>query len=73
MTVSNIDVCAVTTGDWVSAVASTTAIVVLPRSLFLRRKVPVRIAHTVTGAHIPTVAARRRPNGDMVLDSLNLG
>jgi len=75
LTVSNIDVCAVTTGDPMSAVAvaSTTAIVVLPRGLFLRRKVPVWIAHAIAGAHVPTVAARRRPDGDAVLDSLNLG
>jgi len=71
--VSNIEVRAMATGDWMSAVASATTIVVLPRSLFLRRKIPVWIAHAVTGAHVPTVAAWRRFNRDPVLNSLNLG
>lgn len=74
-TVSNIDVGAVAASDGMSTVASTVtsaaAMIVLPRSLFLRREGSVRITHAVSGAQIPTVAAWRRVSWHTILDLLD--
>jgi hypothetical protein len=73
LSIADIDIGAVATGNGIAAIASTAAIIVLPRGLLLWWQVAVGVAHPVAGAHVPAVATRWRVSGHAILDLLHGG
>src|SRR5829696_2150763 len=68
LAIPDIEVGAMPTRHGIAAAAMVTLI--LQCGLILRRQIAVRIAHAITRAQIPAVAAWRRMDGDTVLHGL---